>query len=145
MWSAEHFAQTRDKSANSPSFRCYLVVSTSYFMKLHTHLSILKLPWSCHDLINIACLVIVISGSLEILETVSCGQFYDGFRAHILEKVHPKALECSRLMPNVLRCTLLPCCDCWAEIFQNYSPTVNDMALFFSPGDFERSVHEPNL
>ncbi|CAN6714149.1 unnamed protein product [Malus baccata var. baccata] len=81
-------------------------------------------------------------GSLEILDTVSCGQFYDGFRAHIPEKVHPKALECSRLMPNVLRCTLLPCCDCWAEIFQNYSPTVNDMALFFSPGDFERSKQQ---
>ncbi|KAM1679270.1 hypothetical protein TB2_039150 [Malus domestica] len=81
-------------------------------------------------------------GSLEILDTVACGQFYDGFRAHIPEKVHPKALECSRLMPNVLRCTLLPCCDCWAEIFQNYSPTVNDMALFFSPGDFERSKQQ---
>ncbi|TQE01584.1 hypothetical protein C1H46_012814 [Malus baccata] len=81
-------------------------------------------------------------GSLEILDTVSSGQFYDGFRAHIPEKVHPKALECSRLMPNVLRCTLLPCCDCWAEIFQNYSPTVNDMALFFSPGDFERSKQQ---
>ncbi|PQQ09173.1 uncharacterized protein Pyn_03530 [Prunus yedoensis var. nudiflora] len=69
----------------------------------------------------------------------SCGQFCDGYRAHLPGKVHPKAVEYSRLVPNVLWCTLLPCSSVLAEIFENDSPTVNDMALFFSPGDFERT------
>lgn len=89
--------------------------------------------------------MIVISGSLEILDMVSCGQFCDGFRAHLPGRVHPEAVEYSRLMPNVLQCMLLPCSSVLAEIFENDGPTVNDMALFFSLGDFERSVPEPNL
>ncbi|KAH0975799.1 hypothetical protein GBA52_017698 [Prunus armeniaca] len=89
--------------------------------------------------------MIVISGSLEILDMVSCGQFCDGFQAHLPGKVHPETVEYSRLMPNVLQYTLLPCSSVLAEIFENDRPTVNDMALLFSPGDFERSVPEPNL
>ncbi|XP_021810013.1 uncharacterized protein LOC110753412 [Prunus avium] len=72
----------------------------------------------------------------------SCGQFCDGFRAHLPGKVHPKAVEYSRLVPNVLWCKLLPCSSVLAEIFENDSPTVNDVALFFSPGDFERSTQQ---
>lgn len=70
---------------------------------------------------------------------VSCGQFCDGFQAHLPGKVHPETVEYSRLMPNVLQYTLLPCSSVLAEIFENDRPTVNDMALLFSPGDFERT------
>lgn len=83
------------------------------------------------------------SGSLEILDKDSCSQFCDGFLAHLPGKVRHKVLVYTQLMPNVLPCTMLPSCNVWEEIFQNESPTIKDIALFFFPGNFERSVNEP--
>ncbi|PRQ16325.1 hypothetical protein RchiOBHm_Chr7g0183011 [Rosa chinensis] len=45
-------------------------------------------------------------------------------------------------MPNVLPCTMLSCCNVWEEIFQNEIPTIEDIAVFFFPGNFERSKEQ---
>ncbi|KAF8389709.1 hypothetical protein HHK36_024228 [Tetracentron sinense] len=78
-------------------------------------------------------------GSFEILDRVSTGEFYDGFQAHPPGKVSRKAYEFSKQMPGILQFKLQPCCDIWPEIFHMDSPDGYDIALYFFPGDFERS------
>ncbi|KAL4633490.1 hypothetical protein ACB092_04G126500 [Castanea dentata] len=81
-------------------------------------------------------------GSFEILDMVSRSEFYDGFLAYLPVTVHPKVFEISKRMPGVLLCTFLPCCNIWVDVFQNVCPTVNDIALYFFPGKFERSKEQ---
>ena len=75
---------------------------------------------------------------------VSRSEFYEGFLAYLPVTVHPKVFEISKHMPGVLLCTFLPCCNIWVDVFQNVCPTVNDIALYFFPGKFERYVYEFN-
>ncbi|XWS47935.1 hypothetical protein CRYUN_Cryun13aG0028700 [Craigia yunnanensis] len=81
-------------------------------------------------------------GSFEILNSISHSEFFDGFRAHPPGKVHRKALEFSKQMPGVLLCTLLPGSDVWMDVFHDECPNMEDVALFFFPGSFERSKQQ---
>ncbi|KAF8408204.1 hypothetical protein HHK36_007347 [Tetracentron sinense] len=78
-------------------------------------------------------------GSFEILNTVTPSKFYDGFKSHPPGVVSRKAYEFSKQMPGVLQFKLQPRCDLWAELFQTDCPDGHDIALYFFPGDFERS------
>ncbi|XP_022738893.1 uncharacterized protein LOC111291424 isoform X2 [Durio zibethinus] len=78
----------------------------------------------------------------EILNSVSHSEFFDGFRAHPPGKVHHKALEFSKQMPGVLLCTLLPGSDVWMDVFHDECPNMEDVALYFFPGNFERSKQQ---
>ncbi|XP_042497003.1 uncharacterized protein LOC122075876 isoform X2 [Macadamia integrifolia] len=79
-------------------------------------------------------------GSFEILDMYSCSHFYDGFQAHPPGKVSRKAYEFSKKMSGILQFKLENNSDVWAKVFDSYSPAGSDIALYFFPGDFERSV-----
>ncbi|XVF11802.1 hypothetical protein REPUB_Repub08aG0059200 [Reevesia pubescens] len=81
-------------------------------------------------------------GSFEILNSVSRSEFFDGFRAHPPGKVHRKALEFSKQMPGVLLCSLLPGSDVWMDVFPDECPNMEDVALYFFPGSFDRSKQQ---
>ncbi|XVF11801.1 hypothetical protein REPUB_Repub08aG0059100 [Reevesia pubescens] len=78
-------------------------------------------------------------GSFEVLDSVSRSEFFDGFQAHAPGKLQHKALEFSKQMPGVLLCTLLPSSDVWVDVFHDKCPNMEDVALYFFPGSFERS------
>ncbi|XP_043705077.1 uncharacterized protein LOC122654875 [Telopea speciosissima] len=79
-------------------------------------------------------------GSFEIVNMSSGSHFYDGFRAHPPGKVSRKAYEFSKKMSGILQFKLQNHSDVWAEVFNSYSPSGCDIALYFFPGDFERSI-----
>ncbi|KAJ4974316.1 hypothetical protein NE237_007490 [Protea cynaroides] len=102
-----------------------LAVFSSRFAEVHENLPALAFTWK---------------GSFEIVDMSSCSHFYDGFRAHPPGKISRKAYEFSKKMPGVLQFKLQNHSDVWAEVFDSYSPAGSDIALYFFPGDFERSI-----
>ncbi|XVF11806.1 hypothetical protein REPUB_Repub08aG0059300 [Reevesia pubescens] len=81
-------------------------------------------------------------GSFEILDSVSRSEFFDGFLAHLPGKLHHKALEYSKQVPGVLLCTLLPGSDVWMDVFHDECPNMEDVALYFFPGKYDRSKQQ---
>ncbi|XP_057963266.1 uncharacterized protein LOC131154482 isoform X2 [Malania oleifera] len=69
----------------------------------------------------------------------------EGFIAHPPAKVSRKAYEFSKQIAGVLLFKLHPRCDFWPEIFQIECPDKNDIALYFYPGNFERSRRKYSL
>lgn len=62
----------------------------------------------------------------------------EGFVAHPPAKVSCKAYEFSKQIAGVLHFKLHPRCHFWPEIFQTDLPDLNDIALYFYPGNFDR-------
>lgn len=83
---------------------------------------------------------LVCRGSFKFVDTVTPNESYVGFQAHPPYIVHRKAYEFSKQMPTVLQFERLHRCSLWAELFQDDSPDGDDIALYFFPGRFGRSV-----
>ncbi|XP_057493007.1 uncharacterized protein LOC130778505 isoform X2 [Actinidia eriantha] len=66
-------------------------------------------------------------------------RIFRGFLAHMSAKVSRKAYVFTRQIPEVMQFTAHPRCAYWPEIFQLDCPDANDIALYFYPGNFERS------
>ncbi|XP_057963271.1 uncharacterized protein LOC131154482 isoform X6 [Malania oleifera] len=82
---------------------------------------------------------VIWKGSFEVLgPNVNVG-LCEGFIAHPPAKVSRKAYEFSKQIAGVLLFKLHPRCDFWPEIFQIECPDKNDIALYFYPGNFERT------
>ncbi|GMY25853.1 hypothetical protein FCV25MIE_21095 [Fagus crenata] len=84
-------------------------------------------------------LEIIWMGSFEVLDHAPDERFYDGFLAHLPVKVSRKVYEFSKKIAGVLQFQLHSRCDIWPEDFQTNFPDGNDIALYFYPGNFERS------
>uniref|UniRef100_A0A2N9EUC1 AIPP2-like SPOC-like domain-containing protein n=1 Tax=Fagus sylvatica TaxID=28930 RepID=A0A2N9EUC1_FAGSY len=82
---------------------------------------------------------LVLLGSFEVLDHAPDERFYDGFLAHLPVKVSRKVYEFSKKIAGVLQFQLHSRCDIWPEDFQTNFPDGNDIALYFYPGNFERS------
>lgn len=85
------------------------------------------------------------SGSIEMLSLDTSSKFYDGFWAYLPCKIHRKVLEFSKEMPGVILCSSVPCCNISLEVFQNDMPNIDDIALIFFPGNFQRCTLETSL
>ncbi|GAY55927.1 hypothetical protein CUMW_167850 [Citrus unshiu] len=81
-------------------------------------------------------------GSIEMLSLDTSSKFYDGFWAYLPCKIHRKVLEFSKEMPGVISCSSVPCCNISLEVFQNDMPNIDDIALIFFPGNFQRSKEQ---
>ncbi|CAJ2639267.1 uncharacterized protein LOC123917495 [Trifolium pratense] len=75
------------------------------------------------------------SGKFQILQKDASGEFYDGFEAKPPCIVHRKAYLFSKKMPSVLQLESLSASNVLTDIFQNYSPTLQDIALYFFPSE----------
>ncbi|GAU12729.1 hypothetical protein TSUD_122210 [Trifolium subterraneum] len=75
------------------------------------------------------------SGQFQILQKAASGEFYDGFEAQPPCIVHRKAYILSNKMPSVLQLESLSASNVLTDVFQNYSPTLQDIALYFFPSE----------
>lgn len=75
------------------------------------------------------------SGQFQILQAALSGEFYDGFEAQPPCIIHRKAYELSNKMPSVLQLESLPALNGLADAFQDCSPSLQDIALYFFPSD----------
>ncbi|KAI3837089.1 hypothetical protein MKW98_005422 [Papaver atlanticum] len=79
-------------------------------------------------------------GSFEIVGTTLMDGSYEGLQAHPPRKVHVKAAKVLNEMPRQLQFKLHPRSDVSLENFNRLCPTKDDIALYFLPGDDERST-----
>ncbi|RZC90938.1 hypothetical protein C5167_028766 [Papaver somniferum] len=79
-------------------------------------------------------------GSFEIMGTTLMDGSYEGLQAHPPRKVHVKAAKAFKEMPRLLQFKLHPRSDVYVENFNRLCPTKDDIALYFLPGDDERST-----
>ncbi|KAI3937416.1 hypothetical protein MKW92_004624 [Papaver armeniacum] len=79
-------------------------------------------------------------GSFEIMGTTLMDGSYEGLQAHPPRKVHVKAAKVFKEMPSLLQFKLHPRSDVCVENFNRLCPTKDDIALYFLPGDDERST-----
>ncbi|CAK7326202.1 unnamed protein product [Dovyalis caffra] len=95
------------------------------------------------NLSNVPALEAPWRGSFEVLDmdkVDSDMKLCEGFVAHSPAIVSRKAYEFSRQIAGVMQFKLHPCSNFGPEIFQAISPDVNNIALYFYPGKFERSM-----
>ncbi|TKY73311.1 hypothetical protein E2542_SST02063 [Spatholobus suberectus] len=79
-------------------------------------------------------------GQFQILLTAASSKFYDGFEAQPPCTVNRKAYKFSREMPSVLQLESLPAWNVLTDVFQDDSPKLQDIALYFFPSEHtERS------
>ncbi|RZC77260.1 hypothetical protein C5167_001403 [Papaver somniferum] len=79
-------------------------------------------------------------GSFEIMGTTLMDGSYEGLQAHPPRKVHVKAAKVFKEIPRLLQFKLHPRSDVCVENFNRLCPTKDDIALYFLPGDDERST-----
>ncbi|TKY73310.1 hypothetical protein E2542_SST02062 [Spatholobus suberectus] len=72
-------------------------------------------------------------GQFQILQTAASSEFYDGFEALPPCIVNRKAYKFSTQMPSVLQLELLPALNVLTDVFQDDSPKLQDIALYFIP------------
>ncbi|KAF6165069.1 hypothetical protein GIB67_000653 [Kingdonia uniflora] len=94
---------------------------------------------SCENLGNYPAIDAIWKGSFDIPDRISPFRFCEGFWAHTPCKVSRKAYEFAKEMPGKLKFQLRPRSNVLPEMFYTYPPTMDDVALFFFPGDFNRS------
>jgi len=75
------------------------------------------------------------SGQFQILQEAASGEIYDGFEAQPPCAVNRKAYNLSSKIPSVLQLESLPALNVLTDEFQNYSPSLQDIALYFFPSD----------
>ncbi|CAI8596234.1 unnamed protein product [Vicia faba] len=75
------------------------------------------------------------SGQFQILQASASVEFYDGFEAKPPCVVNRKAYNLSNKIPSVLKLESLSALNVLTDVFQNYSPTLQDIALYFFPSD----------
>ncbi|XP_058751329.1 uncharacterized protein LOC131624402 isoform X2 [Vicia villosa] len=75
------------------------------------------------------------SGRFQILQAAASVEFYDGFEAKPPCVVNRKAYNLSSKIPQVLQVESLSALNVLTDVFQNYSPTLQDIALYFFPSD----------
>ncbi|XP_050881971.1 uncharacterized protein LOC127085498 [Lathyrus oleraceus] len=75
------------------------------------------------------------SGQFQILQSSASVEFYDGFEAKPPCVVNRKAYNLSNKIPSVLQLESLSALNVLTDVFQNYSPTLQDIALYFFPSD----------
>ncbi|KAL3016078.1 hypothetical protein AAZX31_06G193000, partial [Glycine max] len=79
-------------------------------------------------------------GQFQILQTAASSEFYDGLEAQPPCIVNKKAYKFSTEMPPVLQLESLPVLNALTDIFQDNSPRLQDIALYFFPSELtERS------
>ncbi|KAG4392547.1 hypothetical protein GLYMA_04G163100v4 [Glycine max] len=79
-------------------------------------------------------------GQFQILQTAVSSEFYDGLEAQPPCIVNKKAYKFSTEMPSVLQLESLPVLNALTDIFQDNSPRLQDIALYFFPSELtERS------
>ncbi|KAL5191509.1 hypothetical protein HKD37_04G010778 [Glycine soja] len=79
-------------------------------------------------------------GQFQILQTAVSSEFYDGLEAKPPCIVNKKAYKFSTEMPSVLQLESLPVLNALTDIFQDNSPRLQDIALYFFPSELtERS------
>ncbi|KAK7411345.1 hypothetical protein VNO78_02778 [Psophocarpus tetragonolobus] len=71
-------------------------------------------------------------GQIQILQTI---EIYDGFEAQPPCIINKKAYKFSREMPSVLQMESLPALNFLPDIFQDDSPKLQDIALYFFPSE----------
>lgn len=74
-------------------------------------------------------------GQFQILQTAASSEFYDGFEAQPPCIVNWKAYKFSREMPSILQLESLPALNVLTGIFQDDSPKLQDIALYFFPSE----------
>lgn len=80
-------------------------------------------------------------GQFQILQTAVSSEFYDGLEAQPPCIVNKKAYKFSTEMPSVLQLESLPVLNALTDIFQDNSPRLQDIALYFFPSELtERSA-----
>ncbi|XP_026415579.1 uncharacterized protein LOC113310967 [Papaver somniferum] len=127
---------------------CICKVSHVHLYCLHKKLGTVSEKWYCEEcktllsfqqeLPDQLAIHATWKGSFEILDSVLLGGTYEGLQAHLSWKVRRKVYEVANAMPNVLQLKLYPRADVWPEELNRLSPTVDDIALYFLPGDNER-------
>ncbi|XP_014495103.2 uncharacterized protein LOC106757036 [Vigna radiata var. radiata] len=81
------------------------------------------------------CSITTWRGQFQILHTASPSKFYDGFEAQPPFIVNGKAFAFSREMPSVLQLESRPALKVLIDIFQDDSPQLQDIALYFFPSE----------
>ncbi|PNX75144.1 hypothetical protein L195_g031075, partial [Trifolium pratense] len=85
------------------------------------------------------------SGQFQILQGDASGEFYDGFVAQPPCIVSRKAYIFSKKLPSVLQLESLSALNVLKDVYQDYPPTIQDLALYFFPLDNnERSKNNLN-
>ncbi|XP_057440018.1 uncharacterized protein LOC130731825 [Lotus japonicus] len=79
-------------------------------------------------------------GQFKILQAAASGEFYDVFEAYPPCYVSRNAYKLSNGMPSVLQLEPLPALNILADVFQNDSPCLEDIAVYFFPTDSARSI-----
>ncbi|KAG4392539.1 hypothetical protein GLYMA_04G163100v4 [Glycine max] len=74
-------------------------------------------------------------GQFQILQTAVSSEFYDGLEAQPPCIVNKKAYKFSTEMPSVLQLESLPVLNALTDIFQDNSPRLQDIALYFFPSE----------
>ncbi|KAK7354229.1 hypothetical protein VNO80_19688 [Phaseolus coccineus] len=74
-------------------------------------------------------------GQFQIIHTAGLSTFYDGFEAQPPFIVNRKAYTCSREMPSVLKLESHTALKVLTDIFQDDSPKLQDIALYFFPSE----------
>nr|GMC71959.1 uncharacterized protein LOC109193588 isoform X1 [Ipomoea batatas] len=74
-------------------------------------------------------------GSFNVCDNLN----FKGFQAHHPLRVHWKACEFSKLLPEILDFKLVPRENLWGKLFHDYCPTREDVGLYFFPSDKDRS------
>ncbi|KAK7304686.1 hypothetical protein VNO77_42572 [Canavalia gladiata] len=79
-------------------------------------------------------------GQFQISQAAAPVKFYDGFEAQPPCIVNSKAYKFSHHMPSVLQLESLPAFNVLTDVFQDDSPSLQDIALYFFPSEHtERS------
>ncbi|XP_047166549.1 uncharacterized protein LOC124835622 [Vigna umbellata] len=81
------------------------------------------------------CSITTWRGQFQILHTAAPTKFYDGFEAQPPFIVNGKAFAFSREMPSVLQLESRPALKVLIDIFQDDSPKLQDIALYFFPSE----------
>lgn len=98
-------------------------------------------PWNSVWLTwNFVCWWPFTRGQFKILQAAASGEFYDVFEAYPPCYVSRNAYKLSNGMPSVLQLEPLPALNILADVFQNDSPCLEDIAVYFFPTDSARSV-----
>jgi len=80
-------------------------------------------------------MVTISRGQFQILHTAAPSKFYDGFEAQPPFSVNRKAFEFSREMPSILQLESRPALKVLIDIFQDDSPKLQDIAVYFFPSE----------
>ncbi|QCE13986.1 hypothetical protein DEO72_LG11g984 [Vigna unguiculata] len=81
------------------------------------------------------CSIVTWRGQFQILHTAAPSKFYDGFEAQPPFSVNRKAFEFSREMPSILQLESRPALKVLIDIFQDDSPKLQDIAVYFFPSE----------